>query len=323
MTSTRIVLPFATVAIVALAITASSASAEDLVTELGILDLTLNEGINPTTDEPWAVGDTYRLIFATSMGTEATSTDIEFYNTFVQNAANASALGLGSVTWKALASTETVAARDNTSTNGTENGTGESFWLVNGTSLVADNYADLYGFQTHTTRINKSETGGTPFDGGSYTSVWTGSDGAGGIKANNELGDDDGTSLTGLWNFISGAHWIERFSIDNTTIFGMYGVSEVLTVAGDTLVGDANGDEVVDAADYILVKQNMGTSGHADNTNGDLDGNGTVDWEDLQKLMIGMNSGTGETQTVPEPATLFIMLAAGLPALLKRRRSRG
>ena len=143
-----------------------------------------------------------------------------------------------------MASTETVAANVNTSTN---SGTGESFWLVDGATLVADDYADLYGSGTHDSAINVSETGGVPFDGGDFTAVWTGSDGAGNIKTNagggvpgwlgntveNTTGDPAVTaarSQTGLWNFTSGRHWIERFHVDNDDIKGLYGVSEVLTV---------------------------------------------------------------------------------------------
>ena len=212
--------------------------------QLGILDLTANGGINPATGAAWQAGDSYRFIFASSTGRDATSADIADYNTFIQNAADASPLGLGLATWKALASTETVAANVNTST---DTGSGESFWLLDGESLVADDYADLYGFDTHDSVINVSETGGTPFDGGDFTSVWSGSDGAGNPKTNagggvpgwlgntveNTSGDPPVTatrSLTGLWNFTSGRHWIERFHIDNTQIKGLYGVSEPLKI---------------------------------------------------------------------------------------------
>ena len=221
----------AILAMAAIALTAVSADAAVLEGQLGIMDLTENGGINPATSIAWEYGDTYRFIFASSTGIAATSTDIAVYNAFVQAKADASALGLSSVTWKVMASTFTVAARDNTSTNGTVNGTGESFWLLNGTSLVADDYADLFGTDSHSSTINVSETGGAPFDSGDYSSNWTGSTGTGGIKANDELGALDGGTITGLRNFTSGAHWIERFGNSPSTIErGVYGVSEVLTV---------------------------------------------------------------------------------------------
>ena len=206
----------------------------DLEGQLGILDLSANGGVNPATGNLWQVGDNYRFIFASSTGRDATSADITDYNTFIQNLADASGLGLSSASWKALVSTAgdggdipAVAANVNT---GTDTGSGESIWLLNGTSLVADNYSDLYGSWTHSSPITVSETGGTPFDAGSYGSVWTGSNSSGGILSNEALGAADGTSRTGLKGSISGAHWINRFSIDQSTVFGMYGMSEVLTI---------------------------------------------------------------------------------------------
>jgi hypothetical protein len=224
--------------------------------QLGILDLTANGGINPATGAVWKEGDAYRFAFSSSTGTDATSKDIDYYNTFVQDLADASGLGIGAgvgVTWKAIASTADVAARDNTET---ATGPGESIWLLNGTSLVADDYADLYGSDSHSTAINRSETFGAPFDGGDFTSVWTGSDGAGGIKANDQLGDDDGTSHTGLFNFTSGAHWIDRFSLDNAGIKGVYGLSQLLTVRGlITIVNDAPSHVLAESATFNAIVQ--------------------------------------------------------------------
>lgn len=225
-------------AIAGLAITTASAVEDPLQSQLGILLLTANGGINPATGFGWQFGDEYRLVFATSTGINATSANIADYDTFVQNAANASTLGgadvLGSVTWKALVSTPTVAANVNTGTFGVG---GESFWLVNGITVVADNYGDLYGSGTHSNAINMSETGGSPLNNGSYSSLWTGSDGSGNPVSGFELGAAGGTSKGGLWGFTSGAHWINRFNLSQTTggnsgdgKFAIYAISEVLTI---------------------------------------------------------------------------------------------
>ena len=70
---------------------------------------TVPPGLNP--------GDQYRLAFVTSTTRDATSTDIADYNTFVLGVANSSAaLAALSTTWKAIGSTATADARDNTDT---------------------------------------------------------------------------------------------------------------------------------------------------------------------------------------------------------------
>ena len=63
-------------------------------------------------------GDQYRLAFVTSTTTDATSSNIDYYNAIVTNAANSEPAreSLGT-TWTAIASTAMVAARDNTNTN--------------------------------------------------------------------------------------------------------------------------------------------------------------------------------------------------------------
>jgi len=107
------------------------------------------------------------------------------------------------------------------------------------------------------------------------------------------------------------------FTVYNTTKTGQL-VS--FSLSDNTSGGDANGDGIVDAADYILVKQNMGQAVGVIGEDGDFNRNGEVDWDDLQTLLGAMsgNSAGGSSQ-VPEPVSLLIM-AAGLPVLLKRRR---
>ena len=100
------------------------------------MPITVPTGLNP--------GDQYRLAFVTSTTRDATSTVIADYNAFVTGVANAvtdlAALG---TTWTAIASTQTVNARDNTSTDPTTDGTGHSIFLLDGDKL-ADDYVDLW-----------------------------------------------------------------------------------------------------------------------------------------------------------------------------------
>ena len=83
--------------------------------------------------------------------------------------------------------------------------------------------------------------------------------------------------------------------------------------------GDTDGDLDVDAADYIALKRNMGETSGVDVTDGDFEPDGDVDWDGLQTLLDNYGETSG-SEMIPEPATM-IMLAAGLPLLLKRRRS--
>src|SRR6056297_2312099 len=88
-------------------------------------------------------GDQYRLVFTTSTTTNATSTDIADYNNHVNSAANAtgSLIKDWGLTWSAIASTETVNARLNTSTFTTTPNI--PIYLVDGTK-IADDYGDFW-----------------------------------------------------------------------------------------------------------------------------------------------------------------------------------
>lgn len=91
----------------------------------------------PTSLNP---GDEYRLAFVTSDTRNGGSTGIGSYNSFVTGVANTQlALASLGTSWKAIASTETVDARDNTGTNPEGDGVGVPIFLLNGTLLANDN----------------------------------------------------------------------------------------------------------------------------------------------------------------------------------------
>ena len=116
----------------------------------------------------------FRLIFLTSTKRNATSSDIETYNTFVQNAAAAGHANIQdhASRFKVVGCTEDIDARDNTGTN--TNGPGVPIYWVKG-NKVADHYTDFYdgswddeandrnelGNDAHDT----SQTGNFPFTG--------------------------------------------------------------------------------------------------------------------------------------------------------------
>jgi hypothetical protein len=197
-----------------------------LETQLGILDLTANGGINPATSAAWTDGDTYRLIFVSSTTRDATSSDVADYNTHIQNAANSA--GLDAVNWYAIGSTNTVNARDNSFT--TNSDTDGAIFLTNGSEVVANNLADLWDGAVGT-RIDTDENGNistvstpiwTP-----WTAVWTGTNNNGTASAS-YLG---GTNVR-LGLAKAELHfWENRSQANNSNSLPFYGISEVLKVS--------------------------------------------------------------------------------------------
>jgi hypothetical protein len=91
--------------------------------------------------------------------------------------------------------------------------------------------------------------------------------------------------------------------------------------------GDADGDDDVDTADLAIFKAQFGGEvvGLGD---ADFNGDGLVTLADFAIMRGNWGATSGAAPTIddlnatPEPATIIVMLAAGLPALLKRRRRR-
>ena len=88
--------------------------------------------------------------------------------------------------------------------------------------------------------------------------------------------------------------------------------------------GDFNGDYIVDSLDFDLWNANYPTASGA--TYGDADGDGDVDGVDfgIWQANYPNNSGAAAAAitTIPEPATLGLMLVSGLALLRGRRRFR-
>lgn len=191
--------PIITVLIVAVAMLAAMTQANVLEDELGMLDLTANGGINLATGAPWAEGDTYRLAFYTSGKITSESADITIYNAFIQGLADTTTVyDIGvveGVTWNIIGSTDAVDARDNTSTNPYEDGIGGTIFLLDGTTVVANNYADLWdGSIQHV--INLTELGTLPTYFWPATGTYLdGTEAPGHGGSHNAIGDGDGSGV--------------------------------------------------------------------------------------------------------------------------------
>ena len=103
-------------------------------------------------------GDQFRLVFLSSTKTDATSTDIEDYNTFIKSLAATGHLDLEDYSegFRAVGCTEDVDARDNTNTN--TDGAGVPIYWLNGNKAADDN-ADFYDGNWDDEANDKDESG--------------------------------------------------------------------------------------------------------------------------------------------------------------------
>jgi hypothetical protein len=222
----------------------------ELAGELGVLDVVnANAGINPATGQPWAAGDTYRLVFITSQTTDAQSADIATYNAFVQGVAAASTTypDLGNGQWKIMGSTVAVDARDNTGTNPATDGTGVPIFLADGVRKVADDNADLWNGNIDTA-IDVDENGQSfvipnLFSGGVFTGSFADGTSVGDSGGDVALGvDTTPAEVSGVQtgtNFVNNVdppipatdgRWFRVWKADWTAQRSAYAISDVLTV---------------------------------------------------------------------------------------------
>jgi hypothetical protein len=122
--------------------------------------------------------------------------------------------------------------------------------------------------------------------------------------------------------------WDPSYGADSFDAYGMPGVEydvtpvdlQVMDVLGYNLVvpGDYNGNGIVDAADYTVWRDSLGSM---TNLAADGNGNGVIDAGDYDvwKMHFGQTAGgggAGGAAGVPEPSTgLFAILACGLSLL--------
>ena len=167
-----------------------------------------------------APGSQYQLILVTSSITPATSSDIDYYNTFVTTELTGTPPGLGlptGVTWHAVVSTATVDARDNAPSSGLPvyNTAGQlvaAAGIYTG-SLQAPVYFDEAG-DPYVVR---------------NSAVWTGSDPTGIGIPGLTLGDPGGTSVVGAAGDPSG-NWIDFDShTPQTYDWALYALSSPIT----------------------------------------------------------------------------------------------
>lgn len=237
-----------------------------IVGELGVLDVS---GINPATGQIWAVGDTYRLVFITSADTAGTSTDITTYNTFVQGLADAA--GLDGATWNVVGSTSAVDARDNTGTNPDTDGVGEAVLLMDGTTVIADNYADLWNGinvirdeegtwltvhldENGNQRLNDRVITGTDGDGKASTDSARVLGGSSESTPKVQCGRNYAPSF---YNNLGANNWMRDWNMNATDQRPVYAMSDPMTVMDTnnaSVVSPLNGDDAVAPANPLTLE---------------------------------------------------------------------
>ena len=143
-----------------------------------------------------AAGEQFRLMFVTSTGRDALSTDIADYNTFVRTRAAAGVTTMQTYAddFTALVSTESVNARTNTLTRATDTDV-PIYWVRSGSvgagDRATDDYADFYDATWKTNAIGRNESGvnmsfvstsfwtGTNTDGTTHATQFMGATGSG------------------------------------------------------------------------------------------------------------------------------------------------
>lgn len=156
-----------------------------------------------------APGSEYQLIFVTGATTNAESTDISTYNTFVTNEAALNPL-LPSATWNAIGSTATVNASD----NAPNVMVGDSYLPVYNTQgIEVSGAAGLYS-GTLSSPVLYDQSGSEP---GSNILPWTGTSPTGVVETNAPLGSPDpaagdGRDVSNAWLFnTTGTSFTERY----------------------------------------------------------------------------------------------------------------
>ena len=168
-----------------------------------------------------SAGGKFRLIFVSSPSRKATSSNIADYNRFVQGEAAAGHTSIQPFKggFRAVGSTSSVDARDNTCTTGT----GVPIHWLNG-SKVADNYGDFYDGNWDDQTSPKDESGNAR----TATNVWTGSN-SDGTKAGHPLGATHSSGTGYIGDAVTGPLSFNN-QVLNTGRYPLYGLSQVFKI---------------------------------------------------------------------------------------------
>jgi hypothetical protein len=182
-------------------------------------------------------GDKYRLVFVTSGTRDAESADIADYNDFVNaQAALVTAAGFPTSGWTAMASTESVDARDNTGTN-PSGGAGYPIYRVDGVR-IADDYNDLWDGGRLAAPLSITQQGDPypntvpPCASFPYCLAWTGTSSIG--TAGSPLGGPSSSAAAGdifQVDAVNLGSWTLGYFDSRVKSYPLYAISAVRTVS--------------------------------------------------------------------------------------------
>ena len=181
-------------------------------------------------------GEQFRLIFVSSTGRDALSTDIADYNTFVSTraAAGVTAIQTYADDFTALVSTESVNARTNTLTRATDTDV-PIYWVKSGSvdagDRATDDYADLYDGTWKTGALGRNESGGSV--NFTSTSFWTGTNTDGTTHATQFMGATGSGARVIRWR-VQSSSIVTSNSPPTSSSYRIAALSPVFQVAGGT-----------------------------------------------------------------------------------------
>jgi hypothetical protein len=249
-------------------------------------------------------GSQYQLAFVTHGTYSGTYSNIGAYNGFVTaEAALSTSLPQG-VTWKAIASTITISARQNAPTY-------PSIPIYNTAGQrIADNGSTFWSGAE--SAFMEFDQNGDSVARGLW--VWTGT------YSNGTTFLPLGGSTPSYGWIGTAPEWCSGYSTFKSLLMPFFAISSVTNVL---LPGDANGDGTVNGTDLNTVLSSYNLTGMTW-SQGDFNGDGTVNGSDLNIVLSNYNQSAGATAAVPEPSTL-VLLGMGAVVLVGyscRRRKR-
>ena len=291
--------------------------------------------------------------YSVSTSGAATSTGVDTHNPFATGGSKSSALTVGlsgsTATSGLITGSVTVDNLDVTTSGGTGNGANDGDDVIDLSFMVLDHpvasFADDSVQPSEMIDFGQVALGSGPIDFGLDLFNYGGA-GAPAFASDLDLDSILGMGDTGALSIdLATSSGLEQggsipfnATLDTSTP-GEFSASFLLTLSGEDLpgeqqqfvgitlmgevlaggvAGDYNSDGVVDAADYTVWRDTLGSTA---DLGADGDGNGTVDAADYTVWANNFGSGSSAAQAVPEPSALMLCGLLSIAFGLRGRHS--